>query len=129
MRTETRHPKVELPRNWDQGSREESVRGLGDREWKITDLQKAVEGCEVFEVPLAFLDLAAHKFDTEGGLIDFAIRMRHVNECSLDYPVIFDQWGRIIDGRHRIVKALIEGHPTIKAVKVPDGTQPTYYSH
>lgn len=119
-------PVVELPRVWDQGSRDETVHGLGGRRWRVTDLREAVKNCPVFDVPLAFLDLSAHCFDMEGGLIDFAIHMKMADECDLDHPIIFDQWGRIIDGRHRIVKALIDGRTTIRAVKVPDGTNATY---
>ena len=121
------YPKVELPRFWDQGHREESVNGLGDRRWKITDLRKAVENVPVYHIPLAFLDLAAHEFNTEGGLIAFAQHVRHVDESNTDDPIIVDQWGRILDGRHRIVKALLEGRTTIPAKKVPDGTDCTYY--
>ncbi len=120
-------PVVNIPRDWEQGDRHEQVVGLGKRKWKIQDLRLAVADCQVFDVPLAFLDLSAHWFDTEGGLIDFAIHMKHVNETDLKYPIIFDQWGKILDGRHRIVKALLLGHTTIKGVKVPDGTGPTYY--
>lgn len=43
-------------------------------------------------------------------------------------PIIMDQWGRIVDGRHRLVKALLEGRTTIPVKKIPDGTQPTYYN-
>jgi hypothetical protein len=128
-KTKTKNPLpiVGVSRNWDKGGRTESVAGLGNRTWKVQDLRLAVKDCPVFEVPLAFLDLSAHSFNMEGGLIDFAIHMRHVNEADLFYPIIFDQWGKIIDGRHRIVKALLLGHTTIKGVKVPDGTAPTYY--
>lgn len=122
------YPIVEISRLWEKGHREENVRGLGDRMWKIQDLREAVKGQPVHQVPIAFLDLAAHHFDMEGGLIDFAIHMRHVNESDPDDPVIVDQWGRIIDGRHRLVKALMEGRTTVPMVKIPDGTGPTYYS-
>lgn len=86
-------PVVGIPRNWEQGERGEEVKGLGKRRWKIQDLRLAVKDCPVFEIPLAFLDLSNHWFDTEGGLIDFAIHMRHVNDADLDHPIIFDQWG------------------------------------
>ena len=121
------YPVVELPRLWQQGGRSERVNGLADRVWKIQDLIKAVENEPIYEVPLAFIDLSAHTFNQDGGLIDFATHMKHVMECDLSYPIIFDQWGRILDGRHRIVKALIEGKTTILAKKIPDGTEPTYY--
>lgn len=120
-------PKIDLPREWEIGSRGEFVHGLGDRQWRVQDLRLAVANEPVFRVPLAFLDLSAHGFNLEGGLIDFAIHMRKVNESNPDDPVIFDQWGRILDGRHRIVKALLEGRTIISAKKVPDGTHPTYY--
>lgn len=94
-------PLVAIDRLWEKGHREENVRGLGDRRWKIQDLREAVKNCPVVMVPIAFLDLAAHHFDMEGGLIDFAIHMRHVETSDPDDPVIVDQWGRIIDGRHR----------------------------
>lgn len=119
-------PAVGLPRHWTQGGRDEHVNGLGNRQWIIHDLLKAVENEPVYQVPLAFLDLANHKFGDEGGLIDFAIHMKHVNDSDPDFPVIFDQWGRILDGRHRIVKALLEGRITIPAKKVPDGVASTY---
>lgn len=120
------YPAVPINRKWDLGKRGEEVQGLGNRYWRINDLQEVVKDQPVFEVPLAFLDLAAHDFHDEGGLIAFAEHMRHVNDADLDYPIIFDQWGRILDGRHRIVKALLEGRTTIKAQKVPDEASPTY---
>lgn len=121
------YPTVELPRNWEKGHREEQVNGLGGRVWRVQDLRNAVKDAPVYHIPLAFIDLAAHTFDLEGGLLDFAIHIRHVNESDPDDPIIVDQWGRIIDGRHRIVKALLEGRTTVPAKKIPDGTQPTYY--
>ncbi len=126
MPPDTNFPEVFLPRKWGKGDREEFVHGLGDRTWKIQDLRKAVEQEPVYQVPLAFLDLANHKFSDDEGLIDFATHMKHVNESDPDDPIIFDQWGRILDGRHRIVKALLEGRTTIPARKVPDGTVPTF---
>jgi len=122
-------PVVGLVQSWDQGDRCEEVAGLGNRTWRVQDLLLAVKDQPVFDIPLAFLDLSAHCFKTEGGLIDFATHMRKCMDCDLDaHPIIFDQWGRILDGRHRIVKALVEGRTTLKGVKVPDGTYPTYHS-
>lgn len=121
------YPEIKTERLWEAGGRNETVNGLGDRMWKVTDLLKAVENEPVYDVPLAFIDLSAHSFDMEGGLVDFAVHMRHVNETDLEAPVIFDQWGRLIDGRHRIVKAILEGRTTVKAKKIPYGTSPTYH--
>ena len=82
---------VEITREWDKGHRAEQVRGLGDRMWRVQDLREAVKNEPVFEVPIAFLDLASHSFDTEGGLIDFATHMKHALDCDTSDPIIFDQ--------------------------------------
>lgn len=121
------YPTIDLFRFWEQGERGEQVRGLGDRMWKVTDLRLAVKDEPVYQIPLAFLDLSAHSFSDEGGLIEFAQHMRHVQESDPDDPIIMDQWGRILDGRHRIVKALLEGRTTIGVKKIPDGVNPTFY--
>ena len=44
-----------------------------------------------------------------GTLRDFAEEMRNVQEVSLDYPIILDMNGNILDGAHRVVKAYLEG--------------------
>lgn len=42
-------------------------------------------------------------------LLDFANEIRNINEVSLDYPIILDINGYILDGAHRVVKAYLEG--------------------
>lgn len=48
------------------------------------------------------------------------------NEADLNYPVILSEEWRVMDGMHRIVKALTLGHKTIKAV-IFDKTPPPDY--
>jgi len=49
-----------------------------------------------------------------------------MNEADLTYPVILSEDRRVMDGMHRIVKALILGHETIKAV-IFEKTPPADY--
>lgn len=44
-----------------------------------------------------------------GNLQDFANEVKNVQEVSLDYPIILDMNGNILDGAHRVVKAYLEG--------------------
>jgi len=44
-----------------------------------------------------------------GTLQRFADEVKNVQEVSLDYPIILDMNGNIIDGAHRVVKAYLEG--------------------
>lgn len=122
------YPPISLDRIWKMGDREETVHGKKGHVWRIPDLCALLKDEPVYDMPLIFMDLSAHKFDiVEGGLFAFAQHMKHVMECDLDIPIILDEWGEVLDGRHRIVKALIEGHSTIKMQRVPIGTSPTYY--
>jgi hypothetical protein len=47
----------------------------------------------------------------------FAAHMQLVQAADLAYPIIRAADGRVMDGRHRITKALVEGRETINAVQ------------
>jgi hypothetical protein len=51
---------------------------------------------------------------------------RLINETSLDYPIIIDPEGRVMDGMHRVCKALINGLRTIKALKLLAMPEPDF---
>lgn len=120
-----RYPEVPIERLWDKGHRHERIRQKNDGTWRVQELRQVVANEPVFDVPLAFLPLRDHEFDMGRGLVSFAQHMKHVLDADLSYPIIFDEFGCILDGRHRIVKALLEGRTTIKGVRVPPGTAPT----
>ena len=47
-------------------------------------------------------------------------------EADLDYPIILSQDGRVMDGMHRVMKALASGYLEIKAVKFREELPPDY---
>jgi len=49
-----------------------------------------------------------------------------IHQRSLDYPIIIDPDGRVMDGMHRVCRALIEGRKTIKAVKLATMPEPDF---
>jgi hypothetical protein len=49
-----------------------------------------------------------------------------IQECDLGYPVILSSDGRVMDGMHRICKALIEGLDSIEAVRFDHDPEPDY---
>lgn len=52
--------------------------------------------------------------------------MKLINEASLDYPIILTAEGTLMDGMHRVGKAYLEGHKTIKAVKFEITPEPDF---
>jgi len=49
-----------------------------------------------------------------------------VNKADLSYPIILCADHRLMDGMHRCVKAMLENHETIKAVKFTKTPKPDY---
>lgn len=55
--------------------------------------------------------------------------LEHINlieECDLSYPIILDKNGRVMDGMHRICKAVINGIEKIPAVQFVEDPKPDY---
>jgi len=46
-----------------------------------------------------------------------ALHAKLIQEADLAYPIILSASGRVMDGMHRVCKALLEGQPTVDAVQ------------
>ena len=53
-------------------------------------------------------------------------QVRLIQEADLSYPIILGSDGRVMDGMHRIARAMLEGHSTIGAVRFEDDPDPDY---
>ena len=40
-----------------------------------------------------------------------------IDEVDLEHPIILDVEGRVMDGMHRVARALRDGHMTVRAVR------------
>ena len=49
-----------------------------------------------------------------------------IEEASLAYPIILDSSGRVFDGMHRVVKALLAGRDAIDAVRFTCDPEPDH---
>ena len=47
-------------------------------------------------------------------------------EVDLSYPIILAASGRVMDGMHRVARAILEGHSTIQAVRFVTDPEPDY---
>ena len=52
--------------------------------------------------------------------------IRLIQDSDLDHPVILDHNGRVMDGMHRICKALLENAREIPAVQFTVDPQPDF---
>jgi hypothetical protein len=52
--------------------------------------------------------------------------MELTSHADLQYPIILSSDGRVMDGMHRVAKALLEGHATIRAVQFVTDPPPQF---
>ena len=52
--------------------------------------------------------------------------MQLIDEVDLSYPIILDQDGRLMDGMHRVCRAVREGRKTISAVRFAKKPEPDF---
>lgn len=76
----------------------------------------------VMEVDLNHLYLY-YTYDRQT-LRDMVMHMRAIICADLSIPIILDEDGELMDGRHRIMKAMMHGEKTIKAVRFDTNPSP-----
>lgn len=95
---------------------------LGSHHWYIARLVTLVKDFDVMEIPIEHLNVYyTYKNLT---LRNMATHINAVNDADLNYPIILDEDGELMDGRHRIMKALVTGAKTIKAVRFDKNPPP-----
>lgn len=55
-----------------------------------------------------------------------AVHVRLTNEVDPQHPIILGADGRVMDGMHRVLRALIEGRPLIEAVRFDVDPEPDH---
>lgn len=99
---------------------------LGRHEWSVARLVTLAKDLPVMEIPLEHLNIY-YKYETLT-LREMVGHMKSVNNADLSKPIILDEDGEVMDGRHRIMKALLTGEKTIKAVRFEQNPSPCKYS-
>lgn len=103
-------------------SYKEQMSKVGRHHWKVARLIELSKRFKVMTVPLDHINIY-NTYD-ELSLRDIAMHIMAINNADLKYPIILDEDGEIMDGRHRIIKALVMGKKTIKAVRFDENPEP-----
>ena len=56
--------------------------------------------------------------------VELAYHMKVAMEANMDYPILLGRDGRILDGHHRLIKAIALGVPEIKVVQFKIDPEP-----
>ena len=114
---------IKINKPWDSLS-EQEVSNTKGCVWKIADVVDKAKDLKQFKLPLKHLCI--DRTIGSMSLREFVGHMRLVLDADLSHPIILDDDGSIFDGRHRVARALLEEHSSIKAVRFEE-TPPYSY--
>ena len=97
--------------------------------WKASTLWKLSEGMDVEHVPLDSFDWTNSNFQCNSLSDpplwrDIGDQAKQIFNADLQYPIVINANGDIMDGMHRVLKAYVFGLPTIKAVRFKQDPPP-----
>ena len=52
-----------------------------------------------------------------------------IDEADMSYPIILSASGAVMDGRHRVARALREGRAEVEAVQFDEDPEPDFVGH
>ena len=100
--------------------------------WDVDRLVQLSAGLPVEQIPLDSIDEvdSVYWFTDELAPTVRAVveHTRLIEEIDTSYPIILDSDGRVMDGMHRVARALLEGRSTIAAVRFETPLEPDYRS-
>lgn len=77
------------------------------------------KGYPTFDMPIVGIDMSELPFAVDD-FAQFVWQLSRVMKTDLAYPILLDDHGTICDGWHRVAKAVMEGRPTIKAIRLQE---------
>lgn len=95
---------------------------IGNHHWSVARLIRLARDLPVMRIPLEHLYIW-HTYE-KLSLREMVGHIKSINAADLSYPIILDEDGVLMDGRHRIMKALLLGKKKIKAVRFEANPSP-----
>lgn len=100
----------------------EQMCSIGTHSWSVPRLFELARNLPVMDIPLDHL-CVYYTYD-KLTMREMVMHMNAVNSAGLNKPIILDENGDLMDGRHRLMKAMLTGEKTIKAVRFDENPSP-----
>jgi hypothetical protein len=95
--------------------------------WYTERLWREAESLEPFELDISSIKELDQNcwFDSrEPTLREVSKHFARIQSTELEYPIILNEDGSLMDGGHRLCKALLQGHSKVLAVQFPVMPEP-----
>lgn len=87
----------------------------------INKIEQGYYKTKIVKLNLEVYNLRVDNFKCET-LFEFLTHYKLVDKANLKYPVIINQEGQVVDGRHRVCKAILKWMKEINAIQILDST-------
>ena len=99
---------------------------LGRNSWSVPRLFELSRNLPVMDVRIDHMSV--YFVYEKLTLREMVGHIKAVQDADLSFPIILDEDGELMDGRHRLMKAILEGRQTIKAVRFEENPSPDLVS-
>lgn len=105
----------------------------GFNAWDVHRLIALSKNFEPKEIPISEIKEIDENFwyqsdDSVPSLRSILMHMTLIEQCNLNFPIILSSTGRVMDGMHRIGKAILEERKTIMAVQFEEDPKPDFFN-
>jgi|GEM_PF-3874297 len=112
------HPDIPVP-DWPSWEKQEIT--MGGFKYSVPEIIEEVEiqKLKPFELQLQGMSLN-YRAPCSDSIRDFMAHVIAVNRADFKHPIVLAPDGVIMDGRHRVIKAILVGKKSIMAVQLKD---------
>lgn len=99
--------------------------------WDVDRLIELSRELPVIDVPIAAISEVDSTYWFDYGSQRPTVRRvaehaRLIAEVDLSWPIILSVDGRVMDGMHRVARAVVDGRETVRAVRLTEHVEPDY---
>ena len=80
--------------------------------------------CRAEKFPLKFVNTSASPFESSDRLCDMIYHARRINNADTGIPIIISPLGGILDGYHRVARAMLDVETSIMCYRLKDMPEP-----
>ena len=103
--------------------------GADTHVWDVNRLLRQSTALPVISITLQHIAEVEQAYwfpDSHPTTAEIIEHMRLVETADLTYPILIDAEGKLMDGMHRVAKALLVGHTHIHAQQLPHTPAPDF---